>query len=79
MRAIQGPVLDLVTEQQETNPANNKIVVKIGDLDRIKAMLEESDLSNSSENKDFILGKVLDILHRQCLGEAKEFARNQSS
>ena len=28
---------------------------------------------------DFIFGKVLEILHRQCLGEAKDFAKKQNA
>jgi len=42
-------------------------------------MLAQSDLSNSTENLDFILGKVVDILHCQCLAEVKEFAKSQST
>ena len=68
-------MLDLVTEQQAADPANAKLVVKIGSLPRIKAMLEEAHLSNSTESLDTIFGKVVDTLNRSCLAEAKEYAR----
>ena len=75
-QAIQGPVVDLVTRMQQENPQNKKLVVKIGELSQIKEMLKQSDLCGEpSENMDFVFSKVIDILHRQCLSEAKEFAR----
>ena len=43
-------------------------------------MLDQSSLcEDSSENMDFIFGKILEILHRQCLGEAKDFAKKQNA
>ena len=81
IHSVQGPVLDLVSQEQEANPQqNSKLVVKIGDLVSIKAMLKRSELCTvKSENMDFINGKVIDILHRQCLSEAKEFSRTQQN
>ena len=75
-KAVQGPVLNLVSEQQKDDPANKKLVVKIGDLNKIKEMLRQSVLCQEpTENMDFVLSKVVEILNRQCLSEAKEFAQ----
>ena len=52
-------------------------MVKIGELNQIKEVLKKSDLGQTSaETADFIFARLLDVLHRQCLGDAREFAKN---
>ena len=77
-KACEGPLLDLVRSEQQSNPQNRKLVVKIGDLNKIRQMLVQAHLcEEASENMDYVHGKVIELLNRQCLGSAKEFARSR--
>ena len=72
-------MLELVRREQAENPQNKKLVVKIGELLQIRQMLHEAHLcEDPSESVDYVSGKVVEILIRNCLSEARDLARLQN-
>ena len=69
LKTSQESLQDLI-EQARQQPQNSKLVVVLGGVEPIKAMLQAYNLER--EQKDYLIQRVLDLIMRQCLGEARE-------